>query len=267
MTPISWPFREPSLMSARTASYVQAITREGDSFDYDRWLKRVRQQETEANQPSAPSNLCQGTIRNPIDASQMGSGTAEPIARKVQLRASIRQSRRSLNSTTSTERLQQWLEKIEVAWRRFQGNRTRDAVYDYLEAVFAIVLHFKVRRRIKRLLRAAFRYADMRFNKSADPFTAVIRCTSDHGVDNKLISKWARALRYVVKRKPPEMRLLEFIKGNGGLNECTRQFASHRKKTWLIKNTHFLIIEIPCPAGWTCWRPLISPLATEQQTF
>jgi hypothetical protein len=221
-------------MSARTASYVQALIREGDNFDYDRWLKRVRQQETEANQLSPSLSLGQAVAaknENQVRVSRGSRGTAPSRTRNLQLSIAVRQSRRDLNSTTPTARLQQWLEKIQVAWRRFQGNRARDAVYDYLDAVFAIVLHFKVRRRTKRLSRAAFRFADLRFNKSADPFSAVIRCTSDDGVDNKLISKWARALRYAVKRKPSEMRLIEFIKGNGGLNECTRKLASHYKKS------------------------------------
>jgi hypothetical protein len=215
-------------MSARTADYVQALVREGDSFDYDRWLARVRQQEAEANQFFPPLSLGHAVVaknENQVRDSPGSRGTAQPMARNVQLPAAIRRSRRNFNSTTLAERPQQWLEKIQVAWRRFQGNRARDAVYDYLDAVFAIVLHFKVRRRTKRLSRAAFRFADQRFSKSADPFTAVIRCTSDDGVDNKLISKWARALRYAVKHKPPEMPLMEFIKGNGGLNECTRRFA------------------------------------------
>jgi hypothetical protein len=71
-----------------------------------------------------------------------------------------------------------------------------------LLAVFAIVLHFKLRRRTKKLLRQAFKPAKLRFDKNADPFAAIIRCTSGNAVDNKMISKWARALRYAAWRKP-----------------------------------------------------------------
>jgi hypothetical protein len=60
----------------------------------------------------------------------------------------------------------------------FQANRARDAVYGYLEAVFAIVSHYKTRRKTNKLLRHAFRFANLPFEKAADPFTAVIRCTS-----------------------------------------------------------------------------------------
>ena len=79
----------------------------------------------------------------------------------------------------------------------FQASRTRDAVFGYLEAVFAIVKHYKVRRRTKRLLRHAFKFANLPFDRSADPSTVVIRCTCADRADSKAISKWARALRYV----------------------------------------------------------------------
>jgi hypothetical protein len=233
MTPISSPFKEPGLMSARTAKYVETLIREGDNFDYDQWLKRMREQEAETNQRSAALNLGQAAakIGNPVKVSHVGRGAASPMMRSLPVPRAVRQSGQPLRGTTSAERLRRWLEKVQGAWQEFQGNRARDAVYDYLEAVFAIVLHYKVRRRTKRLLRAAFRFADLRFDKSADPFMAVIRCTCGGAADNKLISKWARALRYAGKCKPPEMRLTEFIKANGGLNECTRQLVSQRKKS------------------------------------
>jgi hypothetical protein len=63
------------------------------------------------------------------------------------------------------------------------------------------------------------KFASMRFDKSADPFASVIRCTCGGAADNKMISKWARALRYAAIRKPPEMRLKAFMKQAGGVNE------------------------------------------------
>jgi hypothetical protein len=228
MMPISWPFSELSLMSARTAKYVEALIREGDNFDYDEWLKRVREQEAEAKQLSAESNVnlaAAANIGNQVKTSPVGRGTATPLMRNLHAPRAVRQSGQPMRGTTPAERLRRWLVKVHVAWRQFQGNRARDAVYDYLEAVFAIVMHYKVRRRTKRLLRAAFRFADLRFDKTADPFIAVIRCTCGGGTDNKLISKWARALRYATLRKPAEMRVNAFIKNVGGVNECAAGYA------------------------------------------
>ena len=54
----------------------------------------------------------------------------------------------------------------------------------------------------------------------------MIFCTSDPEIaDAKTRSKWSRVLRYARKAKPGSQRLTEFIKSNGGLNECARKFA------------------------------------------
>jgi hypothetical protein len=121
--------------------------------------------------------------------------------------------------------------------RRFRGTddhppgtvirRRHDAIYGYLEAVFAIVMHYKVRRRTTRLIRHAFKCADRSFDKNADSFTAVIRCTSERDIDAKTVSKYARALRYAARRKQPRMRLKKFMKKAGGVNACANLYAKH----------------------------------------
>jgi hypothetical protein len=122
------------------------------------------------------------------------------------------------------------LGSVRDAWDDFQASRSRDAVYGYLEAVFAIVALYRVRRRTKRLLRHAFKFAHLSFEKHADPFAAVIHCTCGGAADNKTISKWARALRYAAIRKPPEMRLKAFMKQAGGVNECAAGYADLKRR-------------------------------------
>jgi hypothetical protein len=100
-------------------------------------------------------------------------------------------------------------------------------IYGYLAAVFAIVEHYKVRRRTKKLLRHAFKFANLPFDKNANQFTAVIRCTCDDTVDSKTISKWARALRYVAHCKIPRIRLKKFMKEAGGVNACAGLYAKY----------------------------------------
>jgi hypothetical protein len=128
---------------------------------------------------------------------------------------------------TSKARLRRRLEKIREAWDDFQTSRARDAVYGYLEAVFAIVEHYKVRRKTKKLLRHAFKFAELPFDRNADPFTAVIRCTCADLADSKAISKWARALRYVARCKAPQIRLKTFMKEAGGVNACADLYARY----------------------------------------
>jgi hypothetical protein len=122
------------------------------------------------------------------------------------------------------------LEAAREAWDDFQASRARDAVYEYLGAVFETVMHYKVRRRTKKLLRYAFKSAGLPFGTNTDPFGAIIRCTCDGSVDNKTISKWARALRYVAHCKAPRMPLKTFMKEAGGVNACADGYSRHLGK-------------------------------------
>ena len=230
MIETSSTFRAPSSLSPRTANYVAALVRQGDNFDYFKWLQTVREEESQAKQipatftsskiiapeidPPIGTTDCRGASLNSSPATMTRAGPL-PKAR----------SHHEPRNKTTKARLTRRLEKIRDAWDEFQASRARDAVYGYLEAVFAIVEHYKVRRRAKKLLRHAFEYADQPLDKSADPFTAVIRCTCDDEIDSKTISKWARALRYAAHCKAPRTRLKKFMKEAGGVNACADQYA------------------------------------------
>jgi len=232
MTGISSFVRMPSLLSPRTASYVAALIREGDTFDYSKWLEEIRRNEREAKQLLAVPALdepVRGELGCPRDAPERRyiwpTLRPIPITRSAAIRIAISRSRHRTGAEILEVRLRRRLEKICDAWNNFQASRARDAVYGYLAHVLAIVEHYKVRRKIRKLLRYAFKFADLPFNKNADPFTAVIRCTSDDGVDSKMISKWARALRYVARSKKPETELKAFMKEAGGINACANLYA------------------------------------------
>ncbi len=91
--------------------------------------------------------------------------------------------------------------------------------------VFAIVEHYEVRRKTAKRLRHACEFADLPFDRNADPLTAIIRCTSDDSVDSKIISKWARALRYAARSKAPQSQLKLFMRQAGGINGCADLYA------------------------------------------
>jgi hypothetical protein len=61
--------------------------------------------------------------------------------------------------------------------------------------------------------------------------TAVIRCTSSGAADNKMISKWARALRYVAECKEHGTRLKAFMKEAGGVNACVTRYAKLKRRS------------------------------------
>jgi hypothetical protein len=218
----------------RIANYVAALMREGDKFDYHQWLKGVRAGEAQANQAEATSTsgelaaaLIDKPISTPADQHARPNPALRLMVETIRAPRVLRWPLRRAKSQTPKARPKRWLEKVRCAWAEFQASRARDAVYGYLEAVFAMVQHYKVRRRTKKLLRHAFAFADLPFDKNANPFTAVIRCTSDDNSDNKTISKWARALRYVAWRKDRGTALKRFMKKAGGVNACADRYTKH----------------------------------------
>jgi hypothetical protein len=239
-------------LSPRTAKYVEAMIRGGDDFDYNNWLRKVQAEEAQANRVLLSSGSGQTSsveIGSAIRASHSRQSaryvTRPSMARTTPMPRAVARPGPVSSSTRSKDRLRRRLEEVHVKWRKFQGDRSRDAVYDYLQAVFAIVVHFKVRRRTKRLLRHAYDFADLPFDKKADFFTAVIRCTSRDAADNKLISKWARALRYAAKRKPREMQLTVFMKAAGGVNGCAAGYAKNRR--WYRRRRSHKKVDVRLP--------------------
>jgi hypothetical protein len=231
MTGPSLPLRDSFLLSPRTASYIDALIREGDKFDYSEWLQRVREGEAHAKQ--GPTTF----ISEDLVAAEIGNqtGTSDGIWPKAKLMTrviprALRQTRYAPKDKAPQIGIRQRLETACDAWDNLQASRARDAVYGYLGAVFEIVMHYKVRRRTKRLLQHACKFANLPFDKNADPFTTVIRCTYDDTVDSKTISKWARALRYVARCKERKRPLKMFMKEAGGVNACASLYARRCKR-------------------------------------
>ena len=221
------PELRSSLLSPRTAKYVDAMIQEGDDFDYFKWLQRVREGEAEAKE--IPSTFSSGEYVAPeindltdtpdrLDAWANSRSAFQAIS-APNLRM-VYNSDHKAGGESSEDRLGRKLMSVSDAFDEFQESRARDAMYGYLKAVFALVEDCKGRRRTKRLLRRAFQFAGLSFDKNADPFATVIRCTSERDIDNKTISKWARALRYAAHCKSPKTGLKRFMKKMGGINGC-----------------------------------------------
>jgi hypothetical protein len=223
---------QSSLFSPRTAKYVATMKQEGEEFNYRRWLRRVREEEAQAKQVAAAFSSGDyvapelGDLTNTLDRLDAWAN-AEPAlhAKSAQIPRVVCRSNHNASRERSEDRLGRRLMSASDAFDEFQESRVRDAVYVYLKAVFAIVVDHNGRRRTKRLLQRTFQFAGLPVDKNADPFAAVIRCTSERDVDNKTISKWARALRYAAYCKRPRTKLRAFIKKMGGLNACADRHA------------------------------------------
>ena len=121
----------------------------------------------------------------------------------------------------STEAMKASLLRLQNEWETVQASRDRDAIYQYLTAVFELVLWWaKEGRAVKR----AHRALHLRGHNSArepEPFAALILCTSDpEKVDDRTRSKWSRVLRYAAEFKALDELLRDFIKRRGGINDC-----------------------------------------------
>jgi hypothetical protein len=116
-------------------------------------------------------------------------------------------------------------------WKAFQSTRKRDAVFEYLTTVFQIVARWKEQHCAKAKSHQALRATrHLTVIRSHEPFAAVIFCTSNPRiVDAKTRSKWSRALRYAEGFKPDNQSLAQFIKGQGGINECADRFSKRAK--------------------------------------
>jgi hypothetical protein len=129
------------------------------------------------------------------------------------------------NRTTRAE-IELGLAEVRKAWQKYQAAKGRGAVYIYLEAVFALVRKWQRLNCALKNSRAALRLQHDAPQLKPEPFGIVIFCTADPEVaEGKGRSKWSRVLRYAVWTKRPGQRLTDFVKINGGLNECARKFA------------------------------------------
>ena len=126
----------------------------------------------------------------------------------------------------STEALQANLLRLQNEWETVQASRDRDAIYQYLTAVFEIVM---VWAKEGKAVNRAHRALHLRGHNSVrepEPFAAVILCTADPDkVDDRTRSKWSRVLRYAAEYKDLDEPLRDFIKRRGGINACAARFA------------------------------------------
>jgi hypothetical protein len=220
------------MLPSRTARYVEARIREGDNFDYRKWLRRVREEETQAGQTPAAFFFGEGPeIGDPTNTPDRldawaSSGSALQ-AKSATIPRTVYRSDHKAQRESPQDRLRRRLMRVSDAFDDFQESRVRDAVYCYLKAVFSLVVDYKGRRRTKRLLRRAFQFAGLAFDKNAEPFAAVVRCTSERKLDCKTISKYSRALRYAARCKKPRTSLKTFMKEMGGVGGCADRFARY----------------------------------------
>lgn len=118
---------------------------------------------------------------------------------------------------------------VRRAFSAYRGTRDRDAVYLYLEVVFALVEKWNRLGCADQRARRALRQNRIPPPATPEPFAAVIGCTAQ--TDSRTASKWARALRYaaVLKKKPEP--LADFIHRHGGINACATLWSRQQNQS------------------------------------
>jgi hypothetical protein len=126
----------------------------------------------------------------------------------------------------STAAMRASLERLAGEWETVQASHDRDAIYDYLTAVFELVMWWDQE---GKAVSRAHRALHLRGHNSArepDPFAAIIFCTADRDkADERTRSKWSRVLRYAAEYKDLGEPLANFIIRKGGINQCASRFA------------------------------------------
>jgi hypothetical protein len=126
----------------------------------------------------------------------------------------------------SSAALRQDLERLRGIWDDAQASRARNAIYEYLSAVYGLVAWWAAEGREVDRARRALRLQRLKVSDREDPFAAVIRCTADPAkADKRTRSKWSRALRYAAAYKPDSEPLDQFIRRKGGINACAARFS------------------------------------------
>jgi hypothetical protein len=128
--------------------------------------------------------------------------------------------------------LNQDIKRLRELWHKVQGDRDRDAIYDYLTAVYELVEWWTVERRAMDRARRALRTNGLIVSEEPEPFAAVIAASvAPARLDRRQVSKYARALQYAAARDCRAKRLKGFIKDrHGGLNRCAGKFSQRLRR-------------------------------------
>jgi hypothetical protein len=118
------------------------------------------------------------------------------------------------------------LRRVRVAWAECQATRDRNAIYEYLDAVYGLVAWWAAEGREIDRARRALCLQRLKVSDREDPFAAIIRCTADPAkADKRTRSKWSRVMRYVAAYKSESEPLAQFVQRKGSINECAARFS------------------------------------------
>ena len=130
----------------------------------------------------------------------------------------------------SNESLRCDLSRVHEVWRESRKQHDRFSVYEYLKAVFDLVMVWQTENWAVERASCALRLEGREAGDNVEPFAAIIRCTSSaKKVDAKARSKWANALTFAAEYKAASEPLVHFIRRHGGINACAAELSRLRR--------------------------------------
>jgi xanthine/CO dehydrogenase XdhC/CoxF family maturation factor len=118
------------------------------------------------------------------------------------------------------------LSRVREAWRESRRQHDRFSIYQYLGAVFDLVMVWDAENRAIDRAKRALQLKGRKGGDKVEPFAAVINCTSSRKkVDAKARSKWDRALMFAAENKSDSEPLEHFIRRHGGINLCAAELS------------------------------------------
>jgi hypothetical protein len=120
--------------------------------------------------------------------------------------------------------LRKTIDDLRELERKCFASRSRFAFYDYLAAVFELYVQLRRRNQAKPSARRIAKLFGLRKPNRTHPIRVIIDATST--ADNKMKSRWTRALRYAWRERKIWTDLASFLRKNGGPAGCADQFAA-----------------------------------------
>jgi hypothetical protein len=125
----------------------------------------------------------------------------------------------------SGKALERTLFRLGSEWEEYRSTRDRNAIYEYLTAVFEVVTWWEYTGKAMEYSRRALTMRGHHLKQTKlEPYATVILCSAE-AVDEKTISKWSRVLRYAAEYKGLGESLQDFIQRKGGINSCAARYT------------------------------------------
>jgi hypothetical protein len=145
----------------------------------------------------------------------------------------------------SANALKASMARLAIEWQTYRTTRDRDAIYQYLAAVFELVTWWAHDGKAFEYSRQALALRDHHPERGKlEPFAAVILCSAEP-IDDKTRSKWSRVLRYAAEYKSLREPLEVFVKRKGGINKCAAKYTRRLGRLRTIESPRRLFAKGP----------------------